>query len=257
MPISRFIPFALLTLFFSSIAYADVTEETFNTLLDSDSLSEQREAFNKITTSPEQYVPLVRNRLTALASGQLKPNVKSIDRLFYLAAFLKDKSLAAPMEALWRDTSFLPNYCLYWCPMIFALTVYATSDLWTPPDNMNKSLPRYYDLYSEIRIASEISLEPIPLEQLKQKIMGIDRYLEEASKKSERQLIYQAGRQTEDFKEREAAIFQLMYSVSSSKNLEDLYWLAIQEGKPDAGFEFKRALYRAIYRAEKANRRGQ
>jgi len=257
MPISRFIPFALLTLFFSSISYADATEETFNTLLDSDSLSEHREAFKKIASSPEQYVPLVRNRFVAIVRGQLKPNVRSVDRLFYLAAFLKDKSLVAPMEALWQDTSFQPHYCLYSCPIVFALTVYTTSDLWTPPDNMNKSLSRHYDLYPEIRIASEISLEPIPLEQLKQKIQGIDRRLEEAYKKSEQQLINQAGPQTEDFRKRETAAWVLMYSVSSSENLKDLYLLVIQEVKPDGAAYYRRAIYRAIYRAEKAHRRGQ
>ena len=258
MPISRFIPFALLTFFFSSFAHAGSTAETFDTLLSSGGLSEQRAAFEKIASSPEQYVPLVRNRLASVANGQVQISAESLDRLLYLSAFLKDKSLIHPIERLWIDRDFLPNYCLYSCPLVFSLTIYATDGLWKPPENIEKVLLRHYDLDPEIRIASEISLEPTPLEQLKQKILGMDRYLEELSKESEQQQIDQAGRQTEDYIKRLAAVFQLEYSISSSENLKDLYWLAIQADKMEAvNFEFRRALYRAIYRAEKARRNGQ
>ena len=113
MPISRFIPFALLTFFFSSFAHAGSTAETFDTLLSSGGLSEQRAAFEKIASSPEQYVPLVRNRLASVANGQVQISAESLDRLLYLSAFLKDKSLIHPIERLWIDRDFLPNYCLY------------------------------------------------------------------------------------------------------------------------------------------------
>ncbi len=176
-----------------------------------------------------------------------------MDRPFYLAAFFKDKSLAVPMEAIWKDTRLLPDYCLYSCPIVFALTVYATSDLWTPPDNMNKSLLRHYDLYPEIHRASEISLEPTPQERRAQ---GLDRYMDQTARESERELIEQAGPVTQEYLKRFAAACQLEYSVCRSKNLNDLYWLAIQE-IGDAAFEFRGAVYTTIYRAEKARRRGQ
>jgi hypothetical protein len=67
MPISRIISLVLLTLLLSSIACADDKEETLNALLSSGSLSEQRTAFEKIASSPKQYVPLVRT----LASSQI------------------------------------------------------------------------------------------------------------------------------------------------------------------------------------------
>jgi hypothetical protein len=113
---------ALFVLLFSSLAWADASEENLNTLLDSGSLSAQRAAFDRIASLPEQHVPLVKDRFAAILKGKLKPTNRSLDRLFYLAAFLKDKSLAAPMAALWKDTSFFPDYCLYSCPINFALT---------------------------------------------------------------------------------------------------------------------------------------
>jgi hypothetical protein len=118
---------------------------------------------------------------------------------------------------------------------------------------MNKLLDRHHDLYSEIRMASEISLEPTPQEHRAQG-PGIDKYLEETAKESERELIEQAGPKTQDYGKRVAAAYQLEYSVASSTNLKDLYWLAIQEVL-DAACEFRGAIYTAIYRAEKAHRK--
>lgn len=247
--------FMLLSLFLPSLAYADNTEKTVDTLLGSASLREQRAAFEKIASSPQKYVPLVGNRLASIASGQAPASERSLDRLFYLAAFLKAKSLVPPIERLWMDKDFLPYYCEYSCPLDLSLTIYATVGLWKPPENINKVLNRHEDLYSEIRMASEISLEPTPQEDRVKG--GIDKYLEEAAKESERQLIEQAGPQTQDFEKREAAAYQLEYSVSSSENLKDLYWLAIQEVKPDGANEFRLAIYMAIYRAEKARRIGR
>lgn len=118
MAISRIFLFASLTLLLSSLAYADAKEKDLDALLNSGSLSEQRTAFEKIASLPKQYVPIVRNRLAAIASGQLQPNEKSLDRLFYLAAFLKNKSLVPPMKTLWLDTDILPDYCVYSCPRV-------------------------------------------------------------------------------------------------------------------------------------------
>ena len=248
--------FALISLFLSSITYADTKKATLDTLLDSGNSTEQRAAFDKIVSSPEKYVPLVRNHLVSISKGQIKPHMKTLDRLLYLAAFLRDKSLVPPIETLWLDTGFHPDYCVYSCPMIFALTIYATTDLWTPPDNMDKTLDRHYDLFTEIRMASKISLDPTP-EENRAHGPGIDKWLEEASTKSERELIEQAGPHTKEFAKRQAAVFQLAYSVSSSENLKDLYLIAIQEEKADVSFEFQRHIYMAIYRAEKAKRLGK
>jgi hypothetical protein len=66
-------------------------------------------------------------------------------------------------------------------------------------------------------------------------------------------LIEQAGPKTQEYMERIAAAYQLEYSVSSPKNLKDLYWLAIQEVW-DAWCEFRTAICYAIYRTEKARR---
>jgi hypothetical protein len=228
------------------------SEKILDTLLDSSSLVERRAAFEEITSSTKEYVPLIRNRLESLANGHVQTNVKSLDRLLYLSAFIKDKSLLPPIESLWANNNFLPHYCEYSCPLVFALTINATEGLWKPPENINKVLMRQYDLYPEIRIASEISLEPTPQEQ-----RAHDRYQEEAAKKSEKQLIEQAGPQTQDVMERLAAALQLEYSVSTSKYLKELYWLAIQEVKPDGANEFRLAIYMAIYRAEKARRMGR
>ena len=245
----------LLSLTFAPLAYADTSPKTLDTLLGSSSLSEQRAAFEKIASSPEKYVSLIRKRLTSFANGLIDVPGRLIDRLFYLSAFLKDTSLVSPIEAIWKDTDFLPHYCLYSCPIVFALTIYATSGLWTPPENMKKEILRHYDLYPEIRMASDISLDPTP-EEHKIRGPGIDIWLQKAAAMSERELIEQAGPDTQEPKMREAATFQLSYTVSSSENLKDLYWLAIQEHPPDGACEGRGAIYKAIYRAEKAHRKG-
>ena len=252
------ISLALLFLLVSSLAYADDAENTINIFLGSGDLAGQRAAFDKIAASPGKYLPLVRNRLASIASGQFKTTEqsRSLDRLFYLAAFIKDKSLVSPIEKLWKDTDFLPDYCVYSCPIVFALTIYATSDLWTPPETMGKALDRHEDLYAEIRTASEISLEPTPYKD-RARGPGIDTYLEEMANKPERELIEKAGPETQESRVGLAAAFQLAYSVSSSENLKDLYWLAIQEPKPDGACEGRWAIYIAIYRAEKAGRMGR
>lgn len=250
------ISFALISFLFSSLAYAENKKAVLDTLLDSVNSAEQRTAFDKIASSPEKYVPLVRKRLISISTGEIKPHMKTLDRLFYLTAFLKDQSLVQPIETLWLDADFHPDYCVYSCPMIFALTIYATSDLWTPPDTMSKTLDRHYDLFPEIRLASEISLDPTP-EENRAHGPGIDKWLEEARTKSEQELIEQAGPNTKEFVKRQAAVFQLAYSVSSSENLKDLYLLAVQEGKTDVSLEFRRHMYMAIYRAERAKRLGK
>jgi hypothetical protein len=248
------------TLFACLLSYLNVgaatPETTLKTLLGSVNLIEQRAAFEKIVSSPKQYVPLVRDRLVLFAKGRIKLPMRSIDRLFYLAAFLKDKTIVPPIEALWRNTDILPYYCLYSCPIVFALTIYATYDLWTPPDNIKKVLDRHHDLYPEIRIASDISLDPTPKEHRAQG-PGIDSLLKEASMKSEEELIELAGPKTKDWEKRFAAVCQLSYTVATSKNLKDLYWLAIQEPEPDGACEFRSSLYTAIYRAERAKRLGR
>ena len=253
---SRIFVISLTWIVFSQLGYADDHAKALDVILGSAELTEQRAAFEKIAASPDQYVSLVRNRLIAVANGNLKPDLKSLDRLFYLAAFLKDKSLARPIETLWQDTSFLPDYCVYSCPMVFALTIYATSDLWTPPKNIKRTFDRHGDLYTEIRMASEISLEPTP-EEHRARGPGIDRYLEEMAKESEKQLIEKAGPNPQEYLRRMAAAYQLSYSVSSSRNLKDLYWVSIQEAKLDGAYEFRWAIYNAVYRAEKAHRAGR
>ena len=181
----------LLSLLPPSLAYADDTEKSLDTLLSSASLREQRAAFEKIASSPQKYVPLVGNRLASIASGQSPASERSLDRLFYLAAFLKAKSLVHPIERLWMDKDFLPYYCEYSCPLDLSLTIYATVGLWKPPENISKILNRHEDLYPEIRMASEISLEPTPQEERVQG--GIDKQILEGCGQRVRATTNRAG----------------------------------------------------------------
>jgi hypothetical protein len=259
MPIRGIYPAALLALLISSLTYADDSEETLGTLLNSYSVSDQRAAFGKIAASPQNYVPLIRHRLVSLAGEPVQTTSRSIDRLFYLAAFLKDKSLAPPMEALLKNPDFIPYYCLYACPIIFALTVYGTSDLWTPPEEMVKARSKnstYHDLYEGMRRAREISLDPTPWEE-RTRGPGVDGPLAELAGKSERELIELAGPDSMEPGERYPALLLLSYYVSSSENLNNFYWLALQEGDNGASFEPRCSLYDTIYRAEKARRTGR
>jgi hypothetical protein len=250
------VPAILAVIILAPTACADSAESTLDTLLLSKKLSEQRVAFETIAASPDKYVPLVRGRLMTLAENPPETRSLTIDRLLYLAAMLKDKSLAPPMEALWRNDGFIPGYCIYDCPIVFALIVYGVSDLWTPPEKMDKTRSRYHDLYEGIRIASGISLDPTPRNH-RAFGPGIDSQLAEAEEESEKELIEQAGPGNGEGKKRFAAMLQLSYTVSGSENLKEFYWLAVQEGKQDGGYEPRHAVYRTIYRAEKARRMGR
>jgi hypothetical protein len=259
MPTSRIYPVVLLALSILSITYADDTEEAFSTLLNSNSVSDQHAAFEKIASSPQKYVPLIRHRLEFLAAKPVQTTSRSIDRLFYLAAFLKDKSLAPPMEALLKNPDFIPDYCLYACPIIFALTVYGTSGLWTPPEEAVKAGSKsstYHDLYEGMRRAREISLDPTPWEE-RTRGPGVDGPMAELAGKSEKELIELAGPDSMEPGERYPALLLLSYYVSSSENLNNFYWLALQERDNGASFEPRCGLYDTIYRAEKARRMGR
>ena len=259
MPIRGIFPAALLALLMSSLAYADDSEETLGTLLNSYSVSAQRAAFGKISAAPQNYVPLIRHRLESLAAKPVQTTSRSVDRLFYIAAFLKDKSLAPTMEALLKNPDFISDYCLYACPIIFALTVYGASDLWSPPEEMEKAGSKnstYYDLSEGMRRAREISLDPTPWKD-RTRGPGVDGLLAELAGKSEKELIELAGPDSAKPSERYPALLLLSYYVSSSENLNDFYWLALQEGDNGASFEPRYSLYETIYRAEKARRMGR
>jgi hypothetical protein len=85
---------------------------------------------------------------------------------------------------------------------------------------------------------------------------GIDDILNRMVKLDEKELIRIAGAENPDGRERTAAAYTLEYTVDSSRNLSDLYWLAIDDIN-DASAQYRYAVYTAIYRAEKAKQAGK
>jgi hypothetical protein len=75
-------------------------------------------------------------------------------------------------------------------------------------------------------------------------------------KLTEEDLIRTAGAENPYGSERTMAAFALSATVDSSRNLKDLYWLAIDD-IDDASAQYRTAVYRAVYRAEKARQAGK
>jgi hypothetical protein len=80
---------------------------------------------------------------------------------------------------------------------------------------------------------------------------GIDTLLEKAHLLSEKELIKQAGFENTDRDSRDAAVYELAYTVIDDTNLIDLYWLAVNE-VTDASMKYRNSVYIAILRAEKS-----
>jgi len=143
--------------------------------------------------------------------------------------------------------------CEYACPVKFALTIYSAFAGWKPtsPVDTVAMVP----LRHAIRSASETRLDSQPLDSVVQG-PAVESNRKNIEGKSEEQLIAMAEAPSPDGVPAWLAAAALETSVASSKNRTELYVLLLNEPEDDASREFRGAVYRAIYRAERAKLRG-
>jgi len=224
-----------------------IETDSYDVLLHSRSVAEQRAALTAILQAPDAYVSRIRQNLldypTLLSSDWTAAN-----RAVHVAALVRDTSFAPILLQLLKDSTVMEE-CEYACPVKFALTIYSAFASWKPtsPVDTVAMMP----LRHAIRYASEIRLDSQPLDSVVQG-PAVERNRKNIEGKSEEQLIAMAEALPSEGVPVWLVAAALETSVASSKNRIELYVLLMNEPEDDASREFRGAVYHAIYRAERA-----
>jgi hypothetical protein len=227
--------------------------DSYDVLLHSQSLAEQRSALTVILHDPQQYVSRIQESLSDYPR-LLRTDPRAASRAVYLSALVQDPSFPHILIKSLGVPDVLDE-CIYACPIVFALTIHACFAGWKLPENLDSELTTVSDLKSAIQYVAHITLKVGSMEDVIQG-PGIEKQLKEVEGKSEEQLIGMAGPMTPSNETRSFAALRLETLVSGSKNRVELYLLALNDFEDGSG-EYKSAVYQAIYRAELAKARGQ
>jgi hypothetical protein len=223
--------------------------DSLTLLINSKDLGVKRDAFQKIVNSGEIYSDEILTRLIMFSESKIG-SIDELNTLIYLCAVVKDKRFLDPLWKMLTNDEYLVDECIYDCPIIFSLSIYAIATDWDPPEKLDDQNIKVDDFYRDYRSLSSLSLQK---DHAYNHISGpgIDEQLKEVAKLSEEDIIKQAGPQNRDSTTRYAAAYELEYSVADDQNLMDLYWLVINE-LIGASKQYRSAIYRAIFRAEKS-----
>ena len=257
-----------LTLMLTAISAAEGREPKalLEPLLSSSETSKQREAFDTFTAEPQRFVPFLKESLSFYRDAPL--DLDRLNTLFYLAAYAKDTSLVPPiMDILNRFTSSdeqeLELGCIYMCPVVFSLVVFDTCTDWKLPPPPSEG---YWVLLSDVfRDVELFPNQPLVAKHAKEHFSGNDAWnarMDKVAAMSDMEVLAAASAENSSKDLRFAAAFELQYRTHSSEQLDELYWLAITGEKferdvNDASMEYRDAICRAIYRAERAKQLGR
>jgi hypothetical protein len=238
----------------SALGYAQEPEpkrtDSYDVLLHSRSLEDQRAALTVILQEPQQYVLRIQETLRNYPQ-LLRIDRAAANRAVYIAALVRDPSFPPILVKHLGREAVEEGECIYSCPIVFTLTIYASFGDWKPPANLDPNLTTVGDLRAEIKMVSNISLKVGNIRDVVQSDFA-EEHRKEMQKQNEEELIRLAGPSNRSYDLRLLAAEWLQTSVTSSKNRVELYLLAINEVR-DASEEYRSAVYAAIYRAEKAN----
>jgi hypothetical protein len=223
--------------------------DSYDVLLHSRSLEEQRTTLTGILRDPDAYIPRIQEGLRDYPR-LLRSDWIAANRAVYVAVLVRDPSFPPILVQILGDKQVLGE-CEYACPVVFALTIDACFAGWNIPSNLNSKLTTVSDLLAAAQRVPIITLQTRPIEDVVQG-PGLERHREEIEGKTEDQLIQIAGPRTPSADTRLLAALKLETSVSTSKNLIDLYLLAMNDIQDDASGEYRSAIYESIYRAELA-----
>jgi hypothetical protein len=210
--------------------------------LNSTSISERKAAFLDIAKNSDAYTARILGCLVQWKEIKDK-DFTTLNKLIYLAAVLKRDDFIEPLLNIAGNPEYTKYGCIYNCPVILALEVFAVSNRWTPTDQIIAKLPqlKFYGQISLLRRLSGIQFARPEDQELLSKTETL----------SEEELIRQAAPFNSDYKTRWLAAEVLANTVADDKNLLSLYWLAIEEVW-DAACQYRCSIYEAILRAEKA-----
>lgn len=226
-------------------------KDSYDVLLHSQSLAEQREALKAILQSPEKYIPRIQQNLRDYPR-LLRTDPTAAKRVAYISALVRDPSFP-PILVKSLGAPEVQDDCIYACPVIFALAIHSCFGGWKLPPNLDSKLSTVGDLKAAIDYMPRISLKPGRIEDVVQG-PDLEKHRKEIEGKTEEQLIELAGPMTSSVETRVFAAFRLETLVSGSENRIDLYLLALNDFE-DGASEYKGAIYQSIYRAELAKAR--
>ena len=226
-------------------------ERILNDFLYSKEIKKEEEAYWYILRNKEKFSYKIFQELIKYQNRTDVP-----DKLIYLAAILREERFIKPLVSLIQNREYSDRQCIYDCPIVFSLTIFACfSEYSLPKDLFNKRLTAVLDLNSDIKRVKSISLKK---EKASKNIKGpdVDALFQAYESFSTEQLIEIAGPYNEDYNSRSVAADILSHSIYNCEHLLPLYWLAIKEAY-DASDQYRGSIYKAIYRAETARGKKQ
>jgi len=230
-----------------NLAIAAPIGNALDVLLNSPSIPERRVAYLEIIKNPDAYSDQIFLGLVNWNKTSYQ-NINAFNKLVYLAALLKRSEFIEPLKNLGNDPEYRLRECIYSCPPGFALTAFVISKRWAPPDNAANHKNTYLedlDFYKDkISLTKSHPRIVFALSEDQQLLSKTESLCEE-------ELIKQAAPTNTDYKTRWLAAEVLGCTVMDDKNLEELYWLALEEMGGDDIF-YRGSIYHAILRAEKA-----
>jgi hypothetical protein len=250
-------PAAFLIVLALPFGYAQKPElkqsDSYDVLLHSRSLADQRAALTAVTHDPQKYVPRIEQSLRDYPR-LLRTDRVAANRAVYISALVRDASFP-PLLMKQLGNATVLDECAYACPVVFALTVQASFAGWRLPASLDSGLTTVHDLHTSIGNVSRLSLKVGSIEDVVQG-PGLEKHRKELEGKTEEELIQMASPTTKSIDTRLFAAYRLETLVIDSKNRIDLYLLALNEIHDDSG-EYRDAVYQAIYRAELAKARSE
>jgi hypothetical protein len=224
--------------------------DSYDVVLHSQSLADQRAALTEILENPQKYAPRIQQSLRDYPR-LLRTDPTVAKRAVYISALLRDPSFP-PILVKSLGTPEVLDDCIYACPVVFALAIQAYFGGWKLPTNLDSELTTVGDLKAALDYMPRINLKPGTIEDVVQG-PGVEKHRKEIAGKTEEELIRLAGPMTSSGETRTFAAYALETSVSGSKNRIELYLLALNDFE-DASSEYREAVYQSIFRAELATR---
>jgi hypothetical protein len=228
-------------------------DDAYERLLRLDAGAAQQAALREVLGNRQLYSERIRRDLRNYTRDVQAWRHRRADRVVYLSTLMRDRSFAEILKDAINDP-VMEDACVYDCPVVFALAIYAAFDGWEVPATLDRRRTAVGDLRRDVERLRHMSLAP---ESLEWRIgSGRDGYVSHVRGLSQVDLIRVAGSDAESHDLRFVAAAALSTTVDTSKHREGLYLLAMNELLDDSK-EYRNAIYEAIYRAEKARANGR
>jgi len=231
---------------------AAATPNSLDEFLRSQDLSKRRASYFNILNNRERYIRRVEKGLKTFARTKEK-NIDVLKRYIYLSAIIRSERFLEPLVSIFEKYNELGGWCTSCCPIVFTLSLYGAFKNWSPPETMTG--PETYmlvDLRTGIERLKNMKNQALIPKRCKVVFADPEKqkWYERIESLPLDELICLTGPENADLSERYFASHALPGRIIDNKNLEELYWLAIEELEDDASGIYLCSIYEAIERAE-------